>query len=102
VGLTLVGAGAIGGVIGTGYLVAGASAESQMTKLQQMDRAQYLMYQATAKTDGQRGMIATAVGGGLLVAGVIWFVTRPSHDEPVQVTGWFSAESSGLALGGRF
>ncbi len=104
VGLTLVGLGLVGSTIGTGYLVVGASAHSQMVTFDGKDRAQYLHYAAEAKTDGQRGMIATAIGGGLLVTGIIWFATHGRGDEAhdAQVSAWVSPSSSGLALGGRF
>ena len=103
VGLTSVGLGAVAIGIGTYYLVAGNSAHTNMVAADGTDRAQYLHYKAEAETDGKRGVIASAVGGGLLVIGVIWFATHGNHhDEATVVSGWIAPSSSGLALGGRF
>lgn len=103
VGLTAVGLGAVATGIGTYYLVAGNSAHTQMVSFDGTDRAQYLHYRAEAESDGKRGVIASAVGGGLLVVGVIWFAThRAPQDEAVVISGWIAPSSSGLALGARF
>ena len=103
VGLTSVGLGVIATSIGTYYLVQGSSAHTQMEVFDGKDRTQYLAFKAEAQTDGKRGITATAIGGGLIVVGVIWFATHRSHrDEAPAVTGWIAPGSSGLALTGRF
>jgi hypothetical protein len=102
IGLSLVGLGVIGTAIGTGYLVAGSSANSQSTTFEKTSRGDYLHYQDLAKTDGERGVIALAVGGGLLVAGIIRFATHHASSDESQVSAWISPSGSGLALGGRF
>ena len=100
---TTTGLGVVAIGIGTYYLVAGNSAHTNMVAADGTDRAQYLHYKAEAETDGKRGVIASAVGGGLLVIGVIWFATHGNHhDEATVVSGWIAPSSSGLALGGRF
>ena len=103
VGLTAVGLGAVATGIGTYYLIAGNSAHTQMVSFDGTDRAQYLHYQAEADTDGKRGVAASAIGGGLLAVGIIWFATHSSHHaEHTVVSGWLAPGGSGLALSGRF
>ena len=103
-GLSLVGVGVIGTAIGTGYLLAGSSANSQSATFDKTSRVDYLHYQELAKTDGERGVIALAIGGGLLVAGIIRFATHggAADESSAQVSAWISPSGSGLALGGRF
>jgi hypothetical protein len=102
IGLSLVGAGAVGAVIGTVYLIAGASASSTSASFQSTDRKQFESYAATANSDGRIGVAAATIGGGLIALGLIWYATHGRNDETTRVTGWLSSESSGLALGGRF
>lgn len=102
VGLSLVGVGVVAAAIGTGYLIAGASASSKSDSFQKTDRKQFESYAATANSDGQKGVAAATIGGGLIVLGVIWYATHGRNDETTRITGWLSTESSGLALGGRF
>ena len=103
VGLTAIGLGFVGSGIGAYYLVTGNAAHTKMVSFDGNDRAQYLHYQAEADTDGKRGVVATALGGGLIAIGIIWFAThRTHHDEGAVVSGWIAPGTSGLALSGRF
>jgi hypothetical protein len=102
VGLTTVGLGVVGGAIGAYYLIAGNSAHTEMVSFDGRDRAQYLHYKAEADTDGTRGVVATALGGGLIAVGIIWFATHRNHREGAVVSGWLAPGASGLALTGRF
>ncbi len=98
------GLGIIGTAVGTGYLLAGSSANSQSATFNTTSRTDYLHYRDLAKTDGERGIIALAIGGGLLAAGVIRFALHgsASDESAAQVSAWISPSGSGLALGGRF
>lgn len=105
VGLTFVGLGLVAEGIGISYLSAGSSARSQADVYNKSDRAKYLSFQAEAKTDGQRGVAAVAVGGGFLAVAIVWFATHPSHPshrEASSVSAWLTPSSSGVAFSGRF
>ncbi len=51
------------------------------------------------------GIPLVAVGGALLVAGIVWLVIPRDHREskpPVALAPWFGSDGGGLLLGGSF
>lgn len=100
VGLSLVGAGAIGLVLGTTFLVKGSSAQSDADAATSYD--DYLAATDRAESNGRIGVIGLVAGGALVTAGIVWYVTRTSAKADRTVTGWLAPSSGGVAVSGRF
>lgn len=100
IGLSLVGVGAIGLVVGTTFLVKGSSAQSDADRATTYD--DYLAASDRAESNGRVGVVGLVIGGAFVTAGVIWYMTRTPADADRTVTGWVAPGSGGLAISGRF
>ena len=99
VGDTLVGLGVVGIGVGTVLLVSARSADASFQTATNYGDAQ--MFRDLAQRRGQQCVLAAGLGGALLVAGVIRYVTHASHDRTT-VAGWLAPGGGGVALGGGF
>lgn len=99
VGLGLVGIGAIGLGVGGYFLNSGNKASKDAATATNYFETERL--NAKADSHGRNGVIGAVGGGVLLVAGVVWIVTRSTEERPV-VTGWIAPSGGGLAASGRF
>ncbi|HTR49365.1 MAG TPA: hypothetical protein VMJ10_01580 [Kofleriaceae bacterium] len=99
VGDTLVILGVAGIGVGTGYLVAGHSADS--SKSSATTYTEFKTYSDRATSDGKIGVTAVAAGAGLVAVGVIWYVVHGGESH-APVTGWLAPHSGGLALSRSF
>ncbi len=100
IGLSLVGVGAIGLVVGTTFLVKGSSAQSDADSATTYD--DYLAASERAESNGRVGVVGLVVGGAFVTAGVVWYMTRTPATADRTVTGWVAPGSGGLAVSGRF
>lgn len=100
IGLSLVGVGALGLVLGTTFLVKGSSAQSDADSATTYD--DYLAASDRAESNGRVGVVGLVVGGAFVTAGVIWYMTRTPADADRTLTGWIAPGSGGLAVSGRF
>jgi len=70
VGLSLLGAGALGIVVGTVFLVKGSSAQSDADSATNYD--DFLTASDRADSDGRIGVIGLVAGGAFVPAGIVW------------------------------
>jgi tetratricopeptide (TPR) repeat protein len=100
VGGTLVGVGVVGIGLGAVFLVQASGADKD--KLTAATYPEFEALEAKAESRGRLGVIGLAVGGGLVLGGVIRYaMTSGKRNEPA-LTGWLAPSGGGLALGGRF
>jgi tetratricopeptide (TPR) repeat protein len=100
ISLSLIGTGAVATGIGVGFLLSARSADGGVAHAPNYDEAVHLADQA--KSRGNIGLVATAVGGALLVGGVVWIATHRHATESRVLTGWLAPNSGGLAVAGAF
>lgn len=100
VALGLVGTGAVATGIGAGFLISAKSLDGGVATALNYDEAKHRA--AQAKSRGNIGLVATGVGGALLVGGVVWIVTHRHTTEQRALTGWLAPEGGGLAVAGAF
>lgn len=100
VGLSLLGAGALGIVVGTVFLVKGSSAQSDADSATNYD--DFITASDRADSDGRIGVIGLVAGGAFVTAGIVWYVTRTSASPDRTVSGWLAPRGGGLAVSGRF
>jgi tetratricopeptide (TPR) repeat protein len=102
IGGALVGAGALGLAVGAGFLVAAGSAEDDRA-----GAATYREFETLSDRAASRrriGVVALAVGGGLVAAGAVrWVLRARGGGEPAAgVAIWTDGRGGGVALGARF
>jgi tetratricopeptide (TPR) repeat protein len=99
IGGALVGAGVVGLGVGGYFLMSGSKANSDAKEA--TTHADALELSDKAKSQGRLGVIMTAVGGGLLVGGIVRYVTN-GKKERTQISGWIDGGGGGVAALGRF
>lgn len=99
VGGGLVGAGAIGIVMGVVFLVRGHAADQD--KLHAMSYQDFQTLDDQAKTAGTIGVVSLVIGGALAGGGVYWYATHAKSNDRT-ITGWLDGHGGGLALTGGF
>jgi tetratricopeptide (TPR) repeat protein len=100
VGLSLLGAGALGIVVGTVFLVKGSSAQSDADNANDYD--DFITASDRADSDGRIGVVSLVAGGAFVTAGIVWYVTRAPSSPDRTVSGWLAPSGGGLAVSGRF
>jgi tetratricopeptide (TPR) repeat protein len=100
ISLALVGSGAVATGVGVGFLVSAKSLDSDFQAAKDYQKAQDLS--AQAKSHGNIGLIATGVGGALLIGGAAWIFTHRGSTEQHTMTGWLAPGGGGLAIAGSF
>jgi len=100
ISLALVGAGAVATGVGVGFLASAKSLDGDFKAAKDYQKAQDLS--AQAKSHGNIGLIATGVGGALVVGGVAWIFTHRGTTEQHTMTGWLAPGGGGLAIAGSF
>lgn len=100
VALALLGSGLVAGGAGTGFLFSANSLDGGVATAPDYDEAKRRA--DLAKSRGNIGLIATGVGGALVVGGVVWIVTHRHTTEERAITGWVSSGGGGLAITGPF
>ena len=100
IALSLLGAGAVAGGVGTGFLVSAQSASNQSKTAADYPTSVSLKH--TAEQRGKVGLISTIAGGALLTGGAVWIVLHRDTRERRTVTGWLVSGGGGLAISGPF
>ena len=100
IALSLLGAGAVAGGVGVGFLVSAQSSSNKSKTAPDYPTAQSLKH--TAEQRGTIGMVSTIGGGALLAGGVVWIVLHRDTRERHAVTGWLAPGGGGLAITGPF
>jgi tetratricopeptide (TPR) repeat protein len=100
IGDALVIAGVAGLGVGGYFLYSGHKAEQDSHD----NIADFADLNARAEKHGRNGVIASAVGGVLLVGGIVRYATRGGggKTELTSITGWLAPSGGGLAAFGRF
>jgi tetratricopeptide (TPR) repeat protein len=98
-GGVLVGFGAIGLGVGGYFLMSGSKANTDAKDADNYVDAEKLTDKA--KSHGRIGVISTAVGGALLVGGIVRYATR-SKERRTTISGWLAPSSGGVVALARF
>jgi tetratricopeptide (TPR) repeat protein len=100
IALGLLGTGAVATGAGVGFLFSANSLDGGVATAPNYDEAERRA--ELAKSRGKIGLIATGVGGALVVGGVVWIVTHRHTTEERAITGWLVPGGGGLAITGPF
>jgi hypothetical protein len=101
IGGALVGAGVVGLGVGAALLVSASVADDD--KLTAATYGEYKVLDDRAESRGRFGVIATAVGGALVLGGIVRYALRGGDEQRAQVSGWIAPEGGGgIAAVGRF
>ena len=98
VALGLIGTGVLATGVGAGLVVSASSLANATPK--NWDEA--VDNSKTATSRGYIGQASMAVGGALVIGGVVWIVAHRGGTERAAVTGWVAPGGGGLAVGGPF
>jgi len=100
VGLSLLGAGAVGLGIGTVFMIQAGSADSAKNNAATYD--EFIAQRDRAKSKGRIGVVGLAAGTALVAGGLAYILTRPSGAERPPVSAWVDGHGGGLVLTGGF
>jgi hypothetical protein len=100
VGMSLLGAGAVGLGVGAGFIFASRSSASSASSTSNYET--FADDVDSAKKKRTIGIVAAASGGAMALTGVLWLVMHDRSYETKAVGFWSDSQSSGLALTGQF
>jgi tetratricopeptide (TPR) repeat protein len=98
--LSLVGGGVVAAGVGAGFLASASSHDGKVTNAPDLRASK--RHADLAKSQGNIGLIATGVGGALVIGGIIRIVMHRGGTQEHSVTGWLSPDGGGLAVTGAY
>lgn len=102
IGIGFLGLGAVNIGVGGFFLLKGRKANLDASS--ESNYYEYIRLREEADKNGKRGVIAMGIGGGFLVAGLIYYATREKGYAALEknVTGWVNGQGGGVAAFGSF